>query len=323
MSYAGDDFPLLLEEGVVMTRAFTVATPIFHRQHALATGAQLRSAGIHPQVVARLVARGVWERIDHSLYGPAGVPMTWHRELMAATLLGPPGTRASHRATAALLEVGGLDDPMPEVSIPEGSSMRRSGVVVHESCDLDLDDHLCVLGIPTTGPLRLAVDLGSVVSFERYKHTIRELRHGRGVSTDALLRTYLRHSQRGRNGCGALRDWLDRYHGVKGRSESGLELRVLDAIIDAGLPSPVRQLEVRADGRGYRLDLAYPDLMLAIEVDGAQHEDWDVAPGDQSRTERLERAGWTVIRIRSWKYATDLAAALRRIRSAVASSQGV
>lgn len=170
---------------------------------------------------------------------------------------------------------------------------------------------------------RLAVDLGSVVSFERYKHTIRELRHGHGVTSDALLRTYLRHSQRGRNGCGALRDWLDRYFEVAGVSESGIELVVLDAIIDAALPAPARQLRVSAGGHPYRLDMAYPHVMLAIEVDGAQHQDLDIAADDAVRTARLEAAGWRVIRIRSAHLASDLAQALVIIRSVVGGSQQV
>lgn len=104
-------------------------------------------------------------------------------------------------------------------------------------------------GIPLTGPIRLAVDLGAVVSFDRYKHTMRELRHHLGVTSDDLLRAYLRHSRRGRNGCGALRDLLDRDYAVEGVSESGLELAVLDGIIDADLPVPIRQLWVRHGGR--------------------------------------------------------------------------
>lgn len=306
-----------------MPTTLDVATPLLTGQHALVTAAQLRARGVHGQALKRLVDRGIWERVDHSLYGPVGVSMTWRRRLMAATLIGPPGTVVSHRALAALHGVGGLVDPRPEVSIPAGTSLRRPWLIAHESADLHLAEPEVLDGIPVTSRCRLAVDLGAVVSFERYKHTVRELRHGHGLTNDQLLHTYLRHSERGRNGCGAIRDWLDRYYEVAGVSESGLELVVLDAIIDAGLRAPCRQLWVVVGGARYRLDLAYPDLRLAIEVDGAQHGDVDLRASDSIRTARLEAAGWRVVRIRSSHLATDLAAALLTIRSAVAASHEV
>lgn len=304
-----------------MSRVLDVAAPILARQHALVLSRQLTDRGVHRQALKRLVDRGIWQREDDGLYGPTGVPMTWRRRLMAAALIGPPGTVISHRAGAALVGVGGLHEPTPEVSIPRGTSLRRPWLIAHESTDLDLASPITVDGIPVTDRCRLAVDLGSVVSFGRYKHTIRELRHGHGVTSAALLRAYLRHSRRGRNGCGALRDWLDRYFDVAGVSESGIELVVLDALLDAGLPAPVRQLWVRSGGHAYRLDLAYPQLMLAIEVDGAQHGDVDIRADDALRSERLAAAGWRVIRIRATHLASDLAEAIATVRSVVRASQ--
>lgn len=60
--------------------------------------------------------------------------------------------------------------------------------------------------------------------------------------------------------------------------------------------------------------------MLVIEVDGRQHRDEDICAADVRRTAALEAAGWTVIRIRSWMFASDLFAALRSIRSVVSHS---
>jgi len=303
-----------------MPEPLAVTAPVLRRQHGLITGRQIAELGVHPQVVRRLVDRGIWEPIDRSLYGPVGVPDGWRRRLMAAVLLGPPGTVVSHRAAAALHGVGGLAEPIPEVTIPAGTSLRRPWLLAHESCDLDRTRSVVVDGIPVTDLRRLAVDLGSVVSEARYRQTVRELQHGRGVTTEQLLRTYLRHKARGRNGGGALRDWLDRYFEVSGVSESAIELVVLDAILDACLPAPERQHHVVVDGARYRLDLAYPTVLLAIEVDGAQHGDVDIRSSDRVRTARLEAAGWTVVRIRSSHLATDLAAALRTIRDSVCRS---
>lgn len=187
-------------------------------------------------------------------------------------------------------------------------------MIVHESTDLEFADRRTIDGILSTGPRRLAMDLGSVVSEARFRHTIRELRFNHGVSSLDLLRTYLRHKRSGRNGGGALRDWLDRYYGIQGVAESGLEQLVLDALVDAGLPTPRLQLWVDAGAKRYRLDITFPHLMLAIEVDGSQHEDAAHEASDAIRDAALEALGWTVVHIKSKSLATDLARAIATVR---------
>ncbi|MDE0802797.1 MAG: DUF559 domain-containing protein [Acidimicrobiales bacterium] len=310
------DFPRssLLSEEVVYP-LIELAAPLLRAQHSLITRRQSIRLGNSEACVRHLLRNGVWETVDTGLYGPTGVAMTWRRQLMAGVLLAPAGSLISHRASAALHGVGGLDRPRPEITVPRGRRLRRPWLITHESLDLAMADRIVIDGIPTTGLRRLAVDLGGVVSFARFKHTIREIRHGHGISSDQLLHTYLRHKRQGRTGSGSLRDWLDRYFTIAGTSESGPELVVLDAILDAGLAPPVRQHELRVGGRTRRLDLAYPALKIAIEVDGIQHDDVDVGEDDAARTEALVTAGWTVLRVRARKLATDLPGLLRELRT--------
>lgn len=297
-----------------MSDALRAAAPILARQQSLITLAQAGGVGINREQCRQLVLGNVWERADRGLYGPTGVAWTWRRRLVAALLVAPEGAMASHRCTAALLSVGGIIDPLPEISIPRGQRFRRPSVIVHESTDLELADRRIIDGIPSTGPRRLAMDLGGVVSEARYRHTVRELRFNHGVSSLDLLRTYLRHKRSGRNGGGALRDWLDRYYRIEGVPESGLEQLVLDALVDASLPTPVLQLWVDTGAKRYRLDIAYPHLMLAIEVDGSQHEDAEHEAADDVRDAALEALGWTVVHIKSKSLATDLARAIATVR---------
>jgi very-short-patch-repair endonuclease len=289
---------------------------VLARQQSLITTSQAEEAGVHRKRCQRLVDRGLWERLDTGVYGPVGVPMTWRRWLMLGLLLAPSGSLGSHRSCAALLGVGGITNPKPEITIPRGSSLRRPWLVVHESTDLELADRRRVDGIPITGPRRLAMDLGSVVGVERYRQAVRGLRSQHGVRFDALLRTYLRHKRSGRNGGAALRDWLDRYADTGGVAESELEQLALDAFLDAGL-RPTSQLWVEVEGgKRYRLDLAFPELMLAVEVNGSQHEEKPATVDDALRTAALEAAGWTVVVIRSRTFATDLVRAITTVRSA-------
>lgn len=303
-----------------MSDALRAAAPILGRQQSLITSSQAGGVGVNREQCRQLVLRHVWERVDRGLYGPTGVAWTWRRRVAAAVLVAPEGAVASHRCAAALLGVGGIAEPLPEITIPRGQRFRRPSVIVHESTDLALAERRTIDGIPSTGPRRLAMDLGSVVSEARFRHAVRELRFEHGVSSLDLLRTYLRHKRSGRNGGGALRDWLDRYYGIEGVPESGLEQLAVDALIDAGLPTPVLQLWVDTGAKPYRLDIAYPHLMLAIEIDGSQHDDPEHRTSDAARDAALESLGWTVVHVRSKSLATDLARAIATVRRLQRSS---
>jgi very-short-patch-repair endonuclease len=79
--------------------------------------------------------------------------------------------------------------------------------------------------------------------------------------------------------------------------ESVLELRFLLLAQRQGLPKMVFQHEVRIGGRTYRIDAAYPDLKLAIEVDGyAKRASPEAMARDLARQNALVLAGWTILR---------------------------
>lgn len=308
----GVDFPLMRAKGSPVS--IEDAVTLMRGQHSLITSVQAREVGVGGVQCTRLVRRGYWERVDHGLYGPAGVAMTPLRRLMAAALLGPPGTIASHRSAAHLLGVGGYERLECEVTVPRGSSLRRDWVRVHESTDLALADLVTVQGIQVTGPRRLAMDVGSVMSEDRYRHTMRELRDRYRVTSEDLLRTYLRHRRSGRNGGAALRDWLDRYYDVSGVPESGLEQVVLDSILDAGIPAPTLQRVFETTVGAIRVDLCFEALRIIVEVDGRQHREPEAVARDAARDAALGELGWLVIRVRSWCLASDLMALLTRLR---------
>lgn len=75
-------------------------------------------------------------------------------------------------------------------------------------------------------------------------------------------------------------------------AESPMETRVRLALHDGGLPAPVLQFRVGE----YRLDLAYPDVLLGIEYDGAHHRDPRQARVDLARQQFLTARGWHILR---------------------------
>jgi very-short-patch-repair endonuclease len=64
-----------------------------------------------------------------------------------------------------------------------------------------------------------------------------------------------------------------------------------------GLPAPAVQHPVIARGARYHLDLAYPEVRLAIEYDGAEHRTQRRARRDLIREAALTALGWHILRL--------------------------
>jgi very-short-patch-repair endonuclease len=73
-----------------------------------------------------------------------------------------------------------------------------------------------------------------------------------------------------------------------------METRLRLILVFAGLPQPAVQYEVPAANA--RLDLAYPELKVAIEYDGDHHRERRQFQRDVARLNRLRMAGWIVLR---------------------------
>jgi hypothetical protein len=104
------------------------------------------------------------------------------------------------------------------------------------------------------------------------------------------------------------------------RAESRPESRLRVACVWAGLPAPSVNHEVidTETGRGYRLDLAWPELKFAIEYQGDGHRTREQWRRDMSRRERLRIAGWTILELNSDDL-RDHAALIHLIRAGLAS----
>lgn len=94
--------------------------------------------------------------------------------------------------------------------------------------------------------------------------------------------------------------------------DSPKETQTRLAIIGAGLPEPVVQHAVHDAGRLVAtVDLAYPELKIAIEYEGDGHRtDRDQWRIDIQRQRRLEELGWIVIRLTELDLTTDRSAFL-------------
>lgn len=259
-------------------------------QHGVVTDRQLKSAGVSPSTVSDWTRGGRLHRVQPRVYVVAGSPPTFERAAVAALLSAGEGAALSHRAAAwawGLLE----DVPPVELSVPRGRRLDLVDAVVHQTRDAFEIQHRA--GFPVTSPVRSLVDLGAVVSSRVVEQALEAGLVSRLISLPGVEWQLAELSRQGRRGCGALKLVLDRRALGRDRPEGMLEPRFARLCARAGLPRPAYQHRV---GR-YRLDFAYPELKIAIEVDDFwSHGTLDGFQRDRTRQNELVRAGWTVLR---------------------------
>jgi hypothetical protein len=189
----------------------------------------------------------------------------------------------------------------------EAGVHRRTiiGATVHET----LDDHLLGRrarhGVPVTGPARTVLDVCWVVDDDLVAlGALDEMLRRRLVTWDELWECLVLHARRGRNGVARFRRILVKRWGKRG--PRGVFVRTVQALLtDVGLPEAVPEYPVTVAKANYRLDLAYPDAMVAIELDDKDTHLTDKAfEEDPVRENRLKLAGWLVLRY-TWDRLVD------------------
>lgn len=277
------------------------------RQHGAFTRAQARASGLSERAVDAAVARGDWLRLHRGVYAVAGTPSTDLQRLISAVLAAGAGAMASHSAAAWLWDLH--DTPHPSVIVPGNRKPKLVGVEVHRR--RELPGASLRRGIPLTNPMRTVLDLGAT-SLDLAERAIdRGVAH-RLFTVAAVEAELARQATSGRTGVTNLRTALDRRLATERRPPSVLESRMGRLLRDAGLPLPAAEYVVG----NHRLDFAWPELQLAVEVDGfADHSSFDQFGADRRRQNELVLAGWLLLRF-TWddicRRPAQVAARIRR-----------
>ncbi len=151
-----------------------------------------------------------------------------------------------------------------------------------------------------TTPARTLVDLSAVAPDETVARAVDCALRGGLVTITELRTCFEALAGRGRPRIAHFRPILDSRQPGYSPGDSDLEARVRRWLIAAGLPPPVSQHTVLIGHNRYRIDLAYPDLMIAIELDGwAIHGTRGAFDHDRARGNDLALAGWTLLRFTS------------------------
>ena len=245
----------------------------------------------------RALDTGQWRRVLRGTYAPGpGVPDLRLRVAAAARLL-PDHAVVADRCLLWLLGVDVLPPgpPVLEVVVPRGAFVPHRRDVRARTADVAVGDVLALgpAGVRCLRPVRAVSDLLRLLPIVEAVVVADAVQHAGLCDEDGLRRELeaaagLRHVVRARRAL-ELSD---------PRAESPPESRLRFALEEVGL-EPVPQ-HIVLDAHGCfvaRVDLALPELRLALEHDGqAVHDRPDAFVADRRRQNALVAAGWTVLR---------------------------
>ncbi len=212
----------------------------------------------------------------------------------ALTLVLPPGAAVARQCAAWLHGVDARTPaeshlPVPLQCVVDSARhpVHRPGVKCYSAELLDRD--VCeIAGIPVTTPARTTLDvlrwynsgaaLGCADAFAR-----------RGLIVPAALAQELER-WRGRYGVATARELVV---AIDGRADSALESAARLRSLQAGIPRPDLQIEVRWGGQVRRIDFGWRDARVGVEAYGQEfHTGADRVASDADREAWLNARGW-------------------------------
>ncbi|ANH39870.1 hypothetical protein I601_3464 [Nocardioides dokdonensis FR1436] len=272
----------------------------------------LVAAGIHDNAIARLVRAGELVRMRHGVYA---VAQQWNQAtarerhvMLSRGVVRLYGQDVALSHVSAALVYGAPDHglPLTHVHLTDlaGAGERTQASVRHHRGGCRVDELSRRGECWITAPTRTALDTAAIVDRDAAVCVL-DWFFQQGLSSPEECQYQL-------DARSVWSDHLDlalKLGYARVGSDSVAETLARLAFLDAGLPEPELQLEVR-DQRGWligRVDFAWPEHRLIVEFDGRQKYHSMRRPGEsieemvlreKQREDRIREAtGWTVIRI--------------------------
>ncbi|MDQ6945777.1 MAG: DUF559 domain-containing protein [Actinomycetota bacterium] len=260
--------------------------------------------GASPGLILYKADRGEWERMHRGVYRDTATPPGPYQDLRAACVATAGFGVISHLSAAWVWRLVGQRQPpaKPDVTVRIGTRDPRghTGLTIHRSQDLDPDLAVQRKAILVTNPLRTLVDMAACVLPQQLTEAVDSAVARQLVTIAGLQAEIERLARRGRPGVAALRRNLVDRGFLDTPPPSVLEAHTRRLVAALDLPDPAIEVHVQADG-SYRLDIAWGDILLAVEVDGyAWHFSPEHMQRDVTRRNHLQQAGWTVL-VYTWR----------------------
>lgn len=267
------------------------------RQAGYITRRQAIACGMSADAIMRRLNGKHWTRVKAGLYLIPGFDLTWRGQLLAATAA--LGAVVSHEAAAELHQLPGIKRGVKAVTVRTRTTNRFPNVIVHQSTDLTSGYVIEIEGLPVTDVVRTTTDLAISLGPRTIGRLVDHVVVNKLAPLEAFIAIVGDLSRRGKPGMKTMHQVLELRTGEAFLGDSELELFVLRCMIRWGFPEPVLQYSLpwRTPRRG-RVDFAFPELRLIIEVDGRKwHTSMEAFEEDRLRDNLAQLAGWRVIRI--------------------------
>jgi hypothetical protein len=264
------------------------------RQHALVTRRQLIENGVTRHEISTLLRAKAITQLRRGVYVLIGAPRSWTQALFGASLAAGDDAYASHSSAGRLWSQKYVGSDPFELVVPRGRVREIEGVHMHTSSVLESADVTTRAGVPCTTFARTLCDRSTVLSQLQLGRVLDDGLRRNVTSIEAVESALLRLDSGPGRRLSAVQALLEQRGRAFVPGGSDAELRVHRALRDAGLPPPVQQLRVRANGRTYFLDYAYPDYRRFIEYyELRSHGTVSAVAYDSDRITDLSNAGWT------------------------------
>jgi very-short-patch-repair endonuclease len=285
------------------------------KQHAVVSRRQLLAVGVSDDGIGVRVARGALHRVHVGVYAVGHPPLTQEARWMAAVVACGQGAFLSYLDAAALWDF--YDGAGARIHVTVRWRRNVDGLILHRTRRLDPDEVTEKDGIPVTTVARTLVDLTEVLSEDRLLRAMREAEFKRLLDLTALNAAVER--AHGRRRLTALKRAIAMHQpGQIVRGE--LEHRFAELVRGARLPAPETNVPIETPRATYILDCYWPDHGLAVELDGRDAHQRQLAFESDRRRDaalsaiglRLLRFTWQRVNYEPDEVLADLTAAMKR-----------
>lgn len=278
------------------------------QQHGLFAAYQLGEMKIARGSIHTLVNNSMFARIDRGVYLLSGAADTWHRSALQNVFKAGQQALLSHESALINLKLLNEDfvslrngEKIPfHVTLPRESNRRVCASVHRSIYKEDLLTRIYVNAIPQVAAEYAIIESVRHMPEKIYSSVI-----------DSAIRRRITDAKKLEEVLGTLWPAPGRSKSrveniIRGYLQSSKEFALAESIIEARVLRIVSMLtrrricpqyNVYVNGNRYRIDIAIPELKIAIEVDGfLYHSGRESFDSDKRRQNDLVTAGWTVLR---------------------------
>ena len=229
-----------------------------------------------------------------------------HGHLLAAVLASGEGAVLSHGSAAELLGLWNKRADCVDVIARRDGGRKIDRIRWHNIVRPRRDEVEVHQGIPCTTISRTLVDMAGRTGQDSLRRLVEQAAIQRRLDVCQVDRVLARGRRRGAPNLRRILDLWRTDDERKPRLRSPLEARLLPALVEAGVPKPECNVELRVDsGQPLEVDMLWREQQLAIEADGEEtHGTRRAFQEDRRRDQRLVAAGYRVARV-TWRQAED------------------